>query len=76
MSAASLPADIARLSYEEARTELVEVVRQLESGQVPLAETMALWERGEALAAHCRQWLDQAQARLDAAAPLAGDDEE
>ncbi|MDO4792198.1 MAG: exodeoxyribonuclease VII small subunit [Buchananella hordeovulneris] len=63
----SAHADVKELSYEEARAELVELVRTLESGQVPLAETIALWERGEALAGHCRSWLDDAQAKLEAA---------
>ena len=54
-------------SYEQAREELVEVVRRLETGGVTLEESLALWERGEALAAICQQWLDGARARLDAA---------
>lgn len=59
-------------SYEQAREELVEVVRRLETGGVTLEESLALWERGETLAAICQQWLDGARARLDAA--LADDD--
>ena len=55
-------------SYEEAREELVEVVRRLESGGTDLEESLALWERGEQLAAICQEWLDGARARLDAAA--------
>ncbi|SPT53173.1 Exodeoxyribonuclease 7 small subunit [Actinomyces bovis] len=58
--------DVAALSYEQAREELVGVVQRLENGQVPLEESLALWERGEALAARCQDWLDQARARLDA----------
>ena len=58
--------DVPQLSYEQAREELVSVVQRLESGQVPLEEAMSLWERGEALAAHCQSWLDQARARLEA----------
>ena len=54
-------------SYEAAREELVEVVRRLETGGSTLEESLALWERGEALAAKCQQWLDGARARLDAA---------
>ena len=54
-------------SYEAARDELVEVVRRLEAGGATLEESLALWERGEALAAVCQQWLDGAQTRLDAA---------
>lgn len=65
--AAHDPADeLAALSYEQARDELVAVVARLESGAVPLEESITLWERGEALAARCQQWLDGARARLDA----------
>ena len=61
-------ADVATLSYERAREELVSVVQRLEAGQVPLEEALALWERGEALAARCQAWLDDARARLAAVA--------
>lgn len=54
------------LGYEQARDELVEVVRRLEAGGVGLEESLVLWERGEALAAICEQWLAGARARLDA----------
>ncbi len=56
--------DVADLSYEEARQELVELVARLEGGQAGLEESMRLWERGEALAAHCEAWLDKAEASL------------
>ena len=59
-------------TYEQAREELMDVVRRLETGGVSLEGSLALWERGDALAALCQQWLDGARARLDAA--LAGDD--
>ena len=55
------------LSYEEARDELVEVVRRLEQGGDSLAESIALWERGETLAQVCPTWLDGARKKLDAA---------
>ncbi|SOC57782.1 exodeoxyribonuclease VII small subunit [Ornithinimicrobium cerasi] len=58
---------VAGLSYEQARDELVGLVARIESGQVPLEESMLLWERGEALAAHCQAKLDAAQATLDRA---------
>ena len=58
------------LGYEQARDELIEVVRRLEAGGTTLEESLALWERGEELAKVCRRWLDGARARLDAA--LAG----
>ena len=55
------------LSYEQAREELIEVVRSLEAGGTSLAESLALWERGEELAKICQSALDGARARLDAA---------
>lgn len=58
---------LAGLSYESARAQLIEVVNQLESGGVPLDESLALWERGERLAGVCQRWLDGAQAKIDAA---------
>ncbi len=54
-------------SYEQARDELAEVVRQLEQGGATLEQSLALWERGEELAKVCQSWLDGAKARLDAA---------
>jgi exodeoxyribonuclease VII small subunit len=59
-------ADVAALSYEQARDELVDLVARLENGQVGLEESMGLWARGEALAAHCATWLDAAEARITA----------
>ncbi len=55
------------VTYEQAREELAEIVRKLETGSVPLSESMALWERGEQLAQICQSWLDGAKARIDAA---------
>ena len=55
------------LTYEQARDELVALVQRLESGGAPLDESLALWERGEQLAAICQQWLDGAKARIEAA---------
>ncbi|MGW3988174.1 exodeoxyribonuclease VII small subunit [Streptomyces sp. NPDC004830] len=55
------------LGYEQARDELIEVVRRLEAGGTTLEESLALWERGEELARVCRRWLEGARARLDAA---------
>ena len=54
-------------SYEQARDELVRVVNELEQGSSTLEESLALWERGEALARRCEEWLLGAKARLDAA---------
>jgi len=67
MGAVSEPADIAALSYEQARDELVKVVTALEQGGATLEESLALWERGEALARRCEEWLVGAKARLEAA---------
>ena len=57
---------MAALGYEEARDELVAVVARLEAGAATLEESLALWERGEALAARCQEWLDGARQRLTA----------
>ncbi|MFE9061207.1 exodeoxyribonuclease VII small subunit [Streptomyces violaceusniger] len=63
----SAPRAETTLGYEQARDELVEVVRRLEAGGTSLEESLALWERGEELAKVCRRWLEGARARLDAA---------
>jgi exodeoxyribonuclease VII small subunit len=55
------------LSYEQARDELTDVVRQLEQGGATLEQSLVLWERGEELARICQAYLDGAKARLDAA---------
>lgn len=59
--------DVAELSYEQARDELVRVVSELEQGSSTLEQSLALWERGEALAKRCEEWLIGAKTRLDAA---------
>lgn len=59
--------DVATLSYEEARDELVEVVARLESGAASLEDSLVLWERGEALADRCQNVIDDARERLAAA---------
>lgn len=66
--------DIGSLSFEQARDELVTVVAELEQGSPTLEQSLALWERGEALAARCEQWLLGAKRRLDAARAAAEDD--
>ncbi|MBB2974841.1 exodeoxyribonuclease VII small subunit [Microbacterium endophyticum] len=58
--------DVASLSFEKARDELIRVVSELEQGAPTLEESLALWERGEALASRCEQWLLGAKQRLDA----------
>jgi exodeoxyribonuclease VII small subunit len=65
------PADGDAISYEAARDELLEVVRQLEAGGLPLEASLSLWERGEQLAVMCQSWLDGAKQRLAARRPQA-----
>lgn len=65
-SAAELDAAVAHLSYEDARSELIEIVAQLEQGNIPLEQSLAMWERGEALARRCEAWLAGARERLTA----------
>jgi len=55
-------------TFEEAREELAEIVEKLEAGGLTLEESLALWNRGEEVARVCTEWLDKAQAVLDAAA--------
>ena len=54
-----------KLSYEQARDELIETVKILELGQMGLDESLKYWERGEALAKRCEQHLDRASKRVD-----------
>ncbi|MGJ6980866.1 exodeoxyribonuclease VII small subunit [Aestuariimicrobium soli] len=61
------PGQATEPTYEEARTQLAEVVRQLESGGVSLNDSMKLWERGEELAGICQRMLDGAKAKVEAA---------
>jgi exodeoxyribonuclease VII small subunit len=61
------PADPPSIGYEDARDELIDVVKQLEGGGLTLEQSIALWERGEKLAEICQIWLDGARARLEAA---------
>lgn len=58
---------IEQMSYEQARSELAEVVGILELGQMSLDESLAYWERGEALAKACKGFLDGAKQRITAA---------
>ncbi|MGB3795492.1 MAG: exodeoxyribonuclease VII small subunit [Alteraurantiacibacter sp.] len=57
--------DISAMSFEEALKALEDVVRRLEGGEVPLDESIALYERGEALRGHCQARLDAAQERIE-----------
>ncbi|POM25094.1 exodeoxyribonuclease VII small subunit [Actinomadura rubteroloni] len=56
-----------KLTYEQARDQLTDVVRKLEAGGLTLEDSLGLWERGERLAAICEEWLEGARARLAAA---------
>lgn len=57
--------DVTEMSYEAARAELIETVQALENAGAPLEDTLKLWDRGEALASHCQDILDTAQAKLN-----------
>lgn len=57
--------DIAAMSFEDALRALEDVVRRLEGGEVPLDESIMLYERGEALRRHCQARLDAAQERIE-----------
>jgi exodeoxyribonuclease VII small subunit len=57
--------EIAALSFEDALRALEDIVRRLESGEVPLDATMDLYERGEKLRKHCQARLDAAQLRIE-----------
>ena len=57
--------DIGQMSFEEALRALEDVVRRLETGDVPLEESISLYERGEQLRRHCQARLDAAQARIE-----------
>lgn len=58
-------ADIASLSFEQALAELERIVGQLETGQAPLEESIALYERGALLKAHCEARLEQARLKVE-----------
>ena len=57
--------DISEMTFEDALKALEEVVRKLESGEVPLDRSIDLYERGEKLRQHCQARLDAAQARIE-----------
>ncbi|WP_216382662.1 exodeoxyribonuclease VII small subunit [Arcanobacterium phocae] len=63
-TAEELDAAVAAYSYEEARSQLVDIVARLEQGNIPLEDALELWERGEALARRCETWLTTARERL------------
>ena len=57
--------DIATLPFEKALEELEQIVKRLERGEVPLEESIAIYERGEALKRHCETLLKRAEARIE-----------
>ena len=57
--------DVRRLSFEKAMDELESIVAKLEGGKVPLEESVAIYERGEALKRRCEELLRQAEARVE-----------
>ena len=64
-TAAGSASDISQMSFEQALGALEQIVQQLERGDVPLDQSISLYERGEALRAACQQRLDAAQARIE-----------
>lgn len=68
-----LAKDTAELTYEQAREGLLLIVQRLEDGQVSLEDSLQLWEKGEELSRRCGEWLDNAQARIDAVIGAAGE---
>ncbi len=70
------PTPVEELGYEQARDELVSVVRTLEQGGLDLDASLALWERGEALARRCEDHLEGARRRIETALGEVPDDED
>ena len=66
--------DMSERSFEEARDELVGILERLEGGELTLDESLALFERGRALAAHCQQLLDKAELRVRQLSGVTEDD--
>lgn len=65
MTSGADPTDIANLPFERALAELEDIVRRLERGDVPLEDSIAIYERGEALKRRCEALLKRAEARID-----------
>jgi exodeoxyribonuclease VII small subunit len=59
------PADVQSLNFERALEELESIVKRLEEGRVPLEESVAIYERGEALKKRCEELLKHAEARVE-----------
>lgn len=65
MAEPNIPADVAKLSFEDALKELEDIVRALEQGKGKLEDAIKSYERGAALKAHCEKKLAEAQARIE-----------
>ena len=65
MTDSGVPANIAAMSFEDALSELEQIVRKLEGGQVKLDEAIVSYERGAQLKRHCERKLNEAQQRVD-----------
>ena len=63
--AGTVPADVTTLNFERALEELESIVKRLEEGRVPLEESVAIYERGEALKKRCAELLKHAEARVE-----------
>ncbi len=59
------PAPVEGMTFEAALKELEQIVSRLERGEVPLAESIVIYERGDALRKHCDALLRQAEARVE-----------
>ena len=57
--------EISEMTFEAALVELEQIVDQLEGGNVPLEKSITIYERGQALKAHCEKLLKQAEARIE-----------
>ncbi len=64
MSESALP-EIKKMSFEQALGELEKIVAELEGGRAPLQDSIAIYERGEALKKHCETLLKAAEARIE-----------
>lgn len=58
-------ADIQKMPFERAIEELESIIKRLEDGKVPLAESVEIYERGEALKRRCEELLKAAEARVE-----------
>ena len=65
MAAAASKRDISKMSFEDALTELEGIVQQLEDGDVPLEESIVIYERGDQLRRHCEGKLKEAELKVE-----------